>query len=139
MSVETGLGTTPGTAYSIPPINVFDSSAILSKYPRDDPDLGSPNRACGPILPGGRRGLGRGRGGKPSTSADNASNPFRNCNELGNLLIIQNEDIEASEKANDSAHGGCMSFKFYAHVNLKDFGLLDIEEGATITVRTSNK
>jgi hypothetical protein len=147
LSVETIVGTTTsGRAYDNPPINVFDSSAILSKYPRDDPDLGSPNRACGPIVPttqpgsgtgtSTRRGPGRGRGGKPSTAADQASNPFSNCNELGNLLILQNADIHASEKANDSAHGGCMVFTFQAHVHLMDFGLLDIEEGATITVRT---
>jgi hypothetical protein len=140
MSVETRPGTTtPGSVYSTPPINVFDSSDIISKYPRDDPDLGSPNRACGHILPGGRRGLGRGRGGQPFTSADHTNNPFRNCNELDNLLIIQNENVDASEQANDSAQGGCMWFQFHAHVNLKDFGLLDIEEGATIMVRnTSN-
>ena len=39
-------------------------------------------------------------------------------------------------KSNDSAHGGCMAFAFYTQVFLLDLGLLDMEDGATITVST---
>jgi hypothetical protein len=39
-------------------------------------------------------------------------------------------------KSNDSAHSGCMTFAFYMQVFLLDLGLLDMEDGATITVST---
>lgn len=65
-------------------INVFDSANIVSKYPRDDPDLGAPNRACGSAR--GKKGPGRGDGGKPGA-------PWPNCDPQGNLLIIQNSEI----------------------------------------------
>jgi hypothetical protein len=50
-----------------------------------------------------------------------------NCNPLGNLLIIQNENKPASIP-NDSAGGGCLVFNFTYPVSLLDMGLLDIDE-----------
>jgi hypothetical protein len=100
-------------------INVFDSSNIASEFARDDPDLGSPNKAC----PGG--GPGVGDGGKPDAA-------FPNCSPQGNLLIIQNRREDA---ANDSPFGGCISVEFIRYVELADLGLLDLEEVATIKVR----
>jgi hypothetical protein len=120
MSV-TATGTRPGKVYANPPINVFDSlNGVLSKYRRDDPDLGAPNRACGPILVGGKVGPGRGVGGKPflkvldenTGQTIKVDNLYKNCNPLGNLLIIQNGGISVEEKANDSPFGGCMEFEF---------------------------
>jgi hypothetical protein len=131
--------TMPGTVYANPPINVFDSlNGVLSKYPRDDPDLGAPNTACGPILDNGKNGLGRGNGGKPfiTVGGQRVENPYKDCDPLGNLLIIQNGDIRVEEKANDSPFGGCMEFEFNGlQVTLNDFGLLDLEETVEITVR----
>jgi hypothetical protein len=85
-----------------------------------DPDLGSPNRHC----PGG--GPGKGKGGRPDA-------PFPNCMPQGNLLIIQNSNASVP---NDSPDGGCMMFEFRRGVNLVNIGLLDVEESASITVRT---
>jgi hypothetical protein len=104
-------------------INVFNSSNIKSSSWRDDPDLGSPNRKCTP------KGPGIGVGGRPNAS-------FPNCDPLGNLLIIQNPAVTTAP--NDYAKGGCMSFSFFdfgSVVKIDDFGLLDIEEGANVTVR----
>jgi hypothetical protein len=106
-------------------VNVFDSSNILSVD--DDPDLGSPNRKCNP------KGPGRGRGGNPGAA-------FPNCKPLNNLLILQNPTI--TDRPNDDPNGGCFAFDFTelfdlsnVLVSIDDIGLLDIEEGATITVR----
>jgi hypothetical protein len=135
MSV-TPSDTTAGTVYSNPPINIFDSGKSILKE-GDDPDLGAPNRACGRIV-NGQTGPGRGRGGKPLISVDGqlVDNPYKNCEPLGNLLIIQNGDISVEEKANDSRFGGCMNFEFNgSRVNLIDFGVLDVEEEIEITVR----
>jgi hypothetical protein len=111
-------------------INVFDSSNILSQD--DDPDLGSPNRKCSPAGPG------KGRGGNPNAA-------FPNCEPLGNLLILQNHNI--TDRPNDSPERGCITFDFVNRdtsyeqepVLIKDFGLLDIEEGAGIYVRMKKK
>jgi hypothetical protein len=133
--------TMPGKVYTDPPINVFDSlHGVHGRHARDDPDLGAPNRACGPILPHGQTGPGRGRGGQPLLRVmDNGTwidNPYKNCDPLGNLLIIQNGDIRVEEKANDSPFGGCMDFEFHGmdNVTLIDFGLLDMEEAVEITL-----
>jgi hypothetical protein len=114
------------------PINIFNSSDIKSQSWRDDPDLGSPNVKCDPSGPG------RGRGGIPSSN-------YPNCDPLGNVLIIQNPWVK--NRPNDDAKGGCIFFDlsrvFPDHQNnlydwhLFNFGLLDIEEGAKITVRNS--
>jgi hypothetical protein len=106
-------------------INIFDSSDIHGKHEKWDPDLGSPNKAC----PGG--GPGRGTGGKPNA-------PFPNCSAQGNIMIIQNENIEPSNP-NDSAFGGCVVFTFIQPVALKNFGIMDIDEteNVDITITTS--
>jgi hypothetical protein len=115
-------------------VNVFDTGNIKSTRPDDDPDLGSPNRKCKPS-----GGPGVGSGGIPSAK-------FPNCDPLGNVLILQNRNV--SDRPNDDPTGGCILFdwlQFYYYgyrdgdynfqVSLLDFGLLDIEEGATINVR----
>ena len=99
-------------------LNIFDSSNILSDNNKNDPDLGTPNRAC----PGG--GPGKGTGGKPDAA-------FPNCEPEGNLLIIQNESIDPSEP-NDSAYGGCILFEFVQPVTLLDFGVMDIDEAMNV-------
>jgi hypothetical protein len=114
-------------------INIFNSSNIKSTSWRYDPDLGSPNVQCNPSGPG------RGVGGVPSSS-------FPNCDPLGNLLIVQNPAV--TTRPNDDARGGCIIFdlspRLPAHNQeiranyIDDFGLLDIEEGAKITVRNSS-
>ena len=102
-------------------ITVFDSSVIASDSPRDDPDLGTPNRLC----PGGGPGLGDGGG---------PGEPFPNCEPLGNLLIIQDPRRPPSP-ANDSPFGGCFTFEFVNPVDMENLGLLDLEEtGVSITV-----
>jgi hypothetical protein len=86
----------------------------------------------------GQTGPGRGEGGKPfiKVNGQTVDNPYKNCEPLGNLLIIQNGDTRVEEKANDSPFGGCMEFDFNGlRVTLTDFGLLDLEEVAEITVR----
>jgi hypothetical protein len=100
-------------------VNVFDSANIRSRLPGDDSDLGAPNEGC----EGG--GPGVGAGGKPTAA-------FPNCSPQGNLLIIQNEQ---EVLPNDSPFGGCILVEFIRYVELSDMGLLDLEEGATITVR----
>jgi hypothetical protein len=90
--------------------NIFNSSSIRSTNAKDDPDLGSPNKAC----PGGGPGLGN--GGKPSAK-------FPNCFKHGNIMIIQNEGIDAS-MPNDSAFGGCLNYTFSQSVRLLNFGIL---------------
>jgi hypothetical protein len=57
-----------------------------------------------------------------------------NCEPLGNLLIIQNEN-KTVDNPNDSAFGGCLVFTFIDPVDLINIGLLDVEEIANITVR----
>jgi hypothetical protein len=102
------------------PLSVFNSSVIISDQEKDDPDLGAPNRNC----PGG--GPGKGNGGGPDKL-------YPNCAPQGNLLIIQNTNETVT---NDSPSGGCMIFEFGRKVNLFNIGLLDVEESASITVRS---
>jgi hypothetical protein len=107
-------------------LNIFDSTDIKSFKPKDDPDLGSPNEHCP-----NSNGPGRGQGGKPDA-------PFPNCEPLGNLLIIQNENMDPSIP-NDSAFGGCFVFEFVQPVTLLNFGIMDLDEGrATISIRSSS-
>jgi hypothetical protein len=114
-------------------INIFNSSNIKGTSWTHDPDLGSPNVQCNPSV----GGPGRGVGGVPSSR-------FPNCDTLGNLLIIQNPKV--TSRPNDDA-GGCIFFDysplitdelFFYEYSIFDLGLLDIEEGATITVRYSS-
>jgi hypothetical protein len=101
--------------------NIFDSTDIRSPAARDDPDLGAPNKDCP-----NSNGPGRGIGGKPDA-------PFPNCEPLGNLLIIQNENIDA-EIPNDSPYGGCFVFTFLQPVTLLGFGIMDVDETETATI-----
>jgi hypothetical protein len=113
-------------------INVFNSSDIPESYSNTDlASLGSPNRNCP------NKGPGRGRGGWPTVrrGGQKVQNRYANCNPLGNLLIIQNEDGDATLEANASPSGGCMYFSFFQRpATLNGIGLLDIEEGATVEV-----
>jgi hypothetical protein len=113
-------------------ISVFDSGNITTHGNKKerDADLGAPNHNCKP------RGPGRGKGGFPSAA-------FPNCDPLGNLLILQNPDI--ADRPNDDPNGGCIYidpivlFRPYFQFTIHDFGLLDIEEGASIRVRILKK
>jgi hypothetical protein len=60
-----------------------------------------------------------------------------NCEPLGNLLIIQNENKPVITP-DDSSFGGCIIFTFAYPVAVINFGLLDPEEIANITVRTKS-
>ena len=95
-------------------VNVFNSSDIASRSPRDDPDIGSPNRNC----PGG--GPGRGAGGGPGAA-------WPNCEPQGSLLIIQNSD-NLEDDPNDSPFGGCFLFEFDTPIEFVNMGLLDFEK-----------
>jgi hypothetical protein len=102
-------------------VNVFDSSDISSTKPNPDADLGSPNRRCG--------GPGIGSGGVPTSK-------YPNCDEQGNLLIIQNTDNQENDP-NDSPDGGCITLEFSSGIELVNMGLLDVEERTEIKVRLS--
>jgi hypothetical protein len=106
-------------------LNVFDSSYIKKTNPKFDPDLGSPNAKCDSFTGRGVGGIGV--GGEPYLEDGVTSNPFANCEPLGNVLIIQKDGSPATIP-NDSAYGGCMSFVFDAPVHVHDVGLLDIDE-----------
>jgi hypothetical protein len=122
-------------------LNVFNSSHvkqnIQSQSWRDDADLGSPNCNCNSNDPNGERGPGIGIGGIPNAA-------FSNCKALGNLLILQNPRV--TDRPNADPHGGCLYIDFYdlyyehgLDPFVVDFGLLDIEEGATINVRAQSE
>lgn len=89
-----------------------------------DPDLGTPNQRCS----GG--GPGVGEGGEPKE-------PGENCEPLGNVLIIQ-EDNDHPEVPDDNVDGGTMTFKFDDPVRVTKIGLLDIDYKSYLTVKTSN-
>ena len=90
-----------------------------------DPDLGSPNRNCA----GG--GPGFGSGGAPGPNGDN---PYQNCNYLGNVLIIQ-EDNGYEDQPDDNQYGGTMSFDFSPVAQeIYEIELLDIDYPVSITV-----
>jgi hypothetical protein len=106
-------------------VNVFDTSDILSDKPRDDPDLGSPNRAC----PGG--GPGVGRGGKPTTL-------HPNCEAQGKVLILQDENI-AMAIPRDSNGGGCLAFTFgKTFVELVNFAILDVDLETVVNITVTD-
>jgi hypothetical protein len=99
-------------------VNIFDSANIRSDSIADDPDLGSPNRACG--------GAGKGNGGKPESA-------FPNCEAQGNVMIIQDENIHPSVPS-DSRNGGCLDFTFVQSVSLVNFGIMDIDETDSVDI-----
>ena len=73
---------------------------VMKQLPGDDPDLGAPNEAC----PGG--GPGVGAGGSPASD-------FPNCDPIGNVLMIQNEN---DSEPDDSPDGGCIVIEFIHYV-----------------------
>ena len=79
--------------------------------------LGAPNRDC----QGG--GPGEGSGGAPG---DDGSNPFQNCEPLGNVLIIQ-ENNQCPEIPDDNEQGGEITLDFNPMAKfVYDIGLLDM-------------
>lgn len=88
-----------------------------------DSDLGAPNGACDVTGPK----PGHGPGGAPFKS-DGSPNPYKNCEPLGNVLIIQESNKSCPD---DTAKGGWINFDFTepAHVALAK--LLDVDEGNT--------
>ena len=84
-----------------------------------DPDLGSPNEACG--------GPGKGKGGRPGTEGEN-------CKAVGNALIIQevNDDMSVPD---DNADGGSVVFDFDPVAEyVSEIGLLDVDYMTEIKV-----
>jgi len=78
-----------------------------------DPDLGSPNEDC---LGGGP---GVGSGGHPTSE-------FKNCDPLGNLVIIQESDKACPD---DSQKGGSITFEFKDPAEIDNVTLLDNDDG----------
>ena len=110
-----GLGTSP---------RLFDTAKV-GNTTYGDPDLGSPNKKC----PGG--GVGVGKGGAPG---ENGDNPCQNCDYLGNVLIIQ-EDNGYEAQPDDNKDGGVMTFDFSPAVDeIYEISLLDIDYPVWITV-----
>jgi hypothetical protein len=122
--VVTSACTMDITAYSIDPqvytpggaARVFDSRSPAKGCDQ----LGAPNEDC-PIP-----GPGQGLGGSP-LHQPNPTN--QNCNDLGNLLIVQKAN---EEHPFPSETGGCINFSFVAPVVLLGVGVLDIPLGTTV-------
>jgi hypothetical protein len=88
---------------------VFDTA-----NPGPDPDLGAPNESC----PGGGPGIGL--GGTVGTIGEN-------CEPLGNVLIIQ-EQNEDTSIPDDEARGGNITINFAEPiVEVYELGMMDIE------------
>ena len=86
-----------------------------------DPDLGSPNEKCTPSGPG------TGIGGEPGA-------PGENCDPLGNVLIIQ-ENNKKPEIPDDNVDGGMIRFIFTEPLEyVYEMGLIDIDYESSITV-----
>jgi hypothetical protein len=93
-----------------------------------DKDLGAPNREC----PGG--GPGKGEGGEPGP---NGSNPYKNCEPLGNALIIQEDNRKnvCGDIPDDNQEGGVLTMDFSPPANeFFDVSLLDVDYPVSITV-----
>lgn len=108
----------PGEIRGLP--RLFDTSNPVPKPGHGDPDLGAPNRGCSPPGPG------VGPGGAPGKLG-------KNCDNLGNVLIIQEEkDIDFP---NDSHKGGTIMFDFVGPaVAVRDLGFLDTDDGIKVNV-----
>lgn len=92
---------------------IFDTT-----NPVKDPDLGAPNDKCTPPGPG------KGLGGVPGT-------PGENCEPLGNVIIIQ-EDNDDPSIPDDEQRGGQITFFFTRGVDyISECGLMDIEGNDT--------
>ena len=111
LSVSGGQGDLP---------RLFDTGNPLVQDTGGDFDLGAPNWRCSPPGPG------RGEGGEPDM-------PGENCDPLGNVLIIQEEDVDIPD---DNFQGGMIVFDFADPVEfVYGIGFLDVdEEDATVTV-----
>ena len=99
---------------------LFDTANPWIEDTGGDRDLGAPNWRCSPPGPG------RGVGGEPGA-------PGENCDPLGNVLIIQEED---SPIPDDNFQGGMIVFDFAEPVDyVSAMGFLDVdEEGAKLIV-----
>ena len=100
---------------------LFDTSTPgTNKF--GDPDLGSPNKRCSPSGPG------KGEGGEPGS-------PGANCEPLGNVLIIQEENTRP-DIPDDNVDGGIITFHFDKPQRVAKIGLLDIDYKSFLTVTT---
>jgi hypothetical protein len=103
---------------------LFDTTRVGNQT-YGDSDLGSPNRKC----PGGGPGIGF--GGAPGPEGDN---PYRNCEFLGNVLIIQ-EDNGFEEQPDDNQDGGTVTMDFSPTADeVYEIGLLDVDYPLSITI-----
>lgn len=114
LSAAGGYGTIP---------RLFNSAQPRDENNRGgDPDLGSPNRKCSPAGPG------VGSGGEPGQDT-------ANCEPLGNVLIIQeeNDDLDIPD---DNRDGGTIAFDFSEDtMYVKEIGFLDTDKpNSTIVV-----
>eukprot|EP00977_Amphora_coffeiformis_P015967 scaffold4833_cov233-Amphora_coffeaeformis.AAC.2 len=97
----------------------------------NDDDLGSPNQACDPSGPG------VGPGGKPLLSGG-ATNPNANCDALGYLLIIQ-DDQGTADSPDDYEEGGKIHLYFDACIKPISVTHLDAEDGQGGVVHVGNE
>ena len=111
LSSTGGLGSRP---------RLFNTSNVGNGM-HGDPDLGSPHKLCTPSGPG------VGSGGRPGALGEN-------CEPLGNVLIIQ-EDNDDTSIPDDNAGGGSIFFNFVKEAAfVYEIGFLDLDESATVTV-----
>lgn len=100
---------------------LFDTSNASNNASDGDSDLGSPNSMCTPSGPG------VGKGGLPGSAGEN-------CEPLGNVLIIQ-EDNSETNIPDDNASGGTIVFDFVVEaVSVNEIGILDLDEPTVVTV-----
>ena len=98
---------------------LFDSANPGSQETCGDEDLGSPNEACTPSGPG------VGGGGAPGEEGEN-------CVALGNILIIQEPDVDCPD---DNADGGMIIFDFVVPAEeVLEMTFLDIDYETSVTV-----
>lgn len=119
-SIGMSLWTIGGLAGETRP-RLFNTSSV-----GNDPDLGAPNEWC--PMPG----PGKGVDGKPDGKGPN-------CDPLGLVLIIQNED-DTITVPDDNVNGGSIVLDFTTDVPyIAEIGLLDIDYDASITLTHHNK
>ena len=116
ISISAEGGHTPGGA-----ARLFDTSNPGTKA-IGDPDLGSPNEACG--------GPGVGQGGHPDSD-------YPNCEPLGNVLIIQ-EVNDHMDIPDDNNKGGVITFEFEEPAQVAELKILDIDSDPTPSVTVSS-
>ena len=114
-----GLVLSSSGGYGVHP-RLFDTSNVGNEI-YGDADLGTPNERCSPPGPG------RGEGGEPGMKGEN-------CEFLGNVLIIQENNFDSSIP-DDNVNGGIILFDFENVAEyVYDIGLLDVNYNASITV-----